>query len=107
VEHAFCGNRDVQIGQSTTAGGNQIHIHRKVFFGVAERFDAPEGQASGCFQERSDDASVEVFHEKEVQLPAVSPSQDLTISGKGTGSLEGAEREIVQIRELLHDLEHL
>jgi hypothetical protein len=46
----FCGDRNVQIGQSVSTGGHQIHIHRKVVFGVAERFDALEAHAFGRIQ---------------------------------------------------------
>ena len=105
--HTFSGNRDVQIDQSVLTAGHQVHVHWKVVFSVAERLDAPEAQALGCFQKRSHDAGVEIFHEKEVQLPAISPSQDLVSFGCETGTLEGGKRNIVEVGELLHDLEHL
>ena len=74
----FCGNREVQFGQRISTCGHKIHIHWKVVCGVAQSFDTLEAQALGCFQKRSHDASVEILHEAEIQLAAVSPSQDLT-----------------------------
>ena len=34
----FCGNRDVQVGQSVLAGGNKIHIDWEVVPGITEFF---------------------------------------------------------------------
>ena len=103
----FRRNRDVQFGQRISTSVRQIHVYRKVVSGVAERLDALEAQALGCFQKRSRYASVEIFHQEEVQPTAESPSQDLTGLGRKAGPLEGAEREVVEMGKLVHNFEHL
>ena len=87
----FCGDGDVQVGQSVLAGGHQVRVDRKVVLGIAERLYALEPQAFGGLQKRSHDTSVEIVHEKQFQLSAVSPLQDLARPIRKAASFEGTE----------------